>query len=218
MELASIMKRLEESKSAAQAGVKTASVSGPNHTSPDALRSALRSALATTEKTAAAQPASGGSPVGELMKFAEEMSQAEDVALEKKAQILGAAMCDGFMERFASFEQAALQAAPPAVKTAAAHAAAQYMPQTVDTAVEMIKQASQDPDFVKFASENPDLVKEAYTLGYQRTYEGLVKQAQDDYERGYNETMGEVHKTASDCYKQGAITINNVLRKVAGSR
>jgi len=211
MELASIMKRLEDSK-AAQTGVKTASATATAN-APEALRSALRTALATTEKTAAAQVQA--SPVGELMKFAEDLSQAEDHALIKKAQIYGAAMCDSFMERFAAYEQAALQVAPPTVKMAAAQAAAEYLPQTQDQALYTIKTASEDPAFVKFASENPELVKEAYTLGYQRTYEGLVKQAQDDFERGYNETMEQVHKLASDCYKQGAVTINNVLRQVA---
>lgn len=214
MELAKIMQRLEDSKVAAQAGVKTASVSGPSNPAPEALRNALRTALSTTEKTAAVQ-APAGSPVNDLMKFAEDLSQAEDAALEKKAQVLGAAICHGFMSEFARYEQAALETAPATTKMAAAQAAAQYMPQTTDTAVEMIKQASQDPEFVKFASENPELVKEAYALGYQRAYEGLTKQAEEDFQRGYSETMEQVHKLASDCYVQGVQTINNVLRKVA---
>jgi len=215
MELAKIMQRLEDSKVAAQAGVKTASVTGPANPAPEALRTALRTALATGEKTAAAQPVPAGSPVGDLMKFAEDLSQAEDAALEKKAQVLGAAICHGFMSEFARYEQAALDTAPPAVKTAAAQAAAMYMPQTTDTAVEMIKQASSDPEFVKFASENPELVKEAYALGYQRAYEGLTKQAEADFQQGYGETMEQVHKLASDCYTQGVQTINKVLQKVA---
>lgn len=214
MELAQIMHRLEQSTQASS-GVKTASA-GTNGTGaqPAALRDALRTVLSSQEKTAAvAAPAAA--PVGDLLKIAEDISNAEEEHMKKLAQVYGAAMCDGFMERFASYENAALQVAPPQVKTAAAQAAAAAQPQNVDQAVEYIKTAADDPAFVKFAEANPELVKEAYALGYQRQWEGLVKQAQDDFSRGYNETMGEVHKLAADCYKAGAVTINDVLRQQA---
>jgi hypothetical protein len=213
MELGQIMQRLEQSTQTATAGVKTAAAA-PNGagSSPDILRETLRATLGGIEKTASAAAAE---PVGDLLKVAEDLSRAEEAQLLKQAQIYGAAMCDGFMERFASYEAAALQVAPPQAKTAAAQAAASAQPQAVDQAIEHIKVAAADPEFIKFAEANPDLVKEAYALGYQRQWEGLVKQAQDDFNRGYGETMDEVHKLAADCYKAGAVTINNVLRQAA---
>jgi hypothetical protein len=218
MELGQIMHRLEQSTQTAQAGVKTAAApSNGTGSSPDILRETLRATLSGTEKTAAAAGAPV-TPVGDLLKIAEDLSGAEHEHLLKLAHMYGAAHCDGFMERFAQYEAAALQVAPPQVKTAAAQAAAAAQPQQVDQAIETIKTAAADPEFVKFAEAHPDLVKEAYTLGYQRQWEGLVKQAQDDFERGYGETMEEVHKLASDCYRAGAVTINDVLRQASAQR
>lgn len=209
MELQKIMQRLGESRSAAETGIKTASATPSNGTShnPEALRSALHSALSSTEKTASAAPAPTApmqTPEGDLLKIAEDLTNAEEQAMQKQASILGAAMCDGFMERFAQYEEAAGQVAPTA-KTAAM--------QGQDPALETIKTAAQDPAFQKFAAENPDLVKEAFDLGYQQTYGQLVKQAQDEFQRGYDETMTQVHQKAAEVYKTAAVTINNVLRK-----
>jgi len=214
MELAQIMHRLDQSTQTSSSGVKTAAA-GTNGTgtAPEALRDVLRTVM-TQEKTASAV-APANAPVGDLLKIAEDLSNAEHERLIKLSEVYGAAICDGFMAKFAEYEAAALQVAPPQVKTAAAHAAAAAQPQYVDQAVEQIKTAAEDPAFVKFAEAHPELVKEAYSLGYQRQWEGLEKQAQDDFARGYNETMTEVHKLAADCYKAGAVTINDVLRQQA---
>lgn len=209
MELQNIMKRLADSKTATQDGIKTASApSAAAAPTADALRDALHTAMATTEKTAAAPPvAAPSSPEGDLLKMAEDLTNAEEQAMQKQASILGAAMCDGFMERFAQYEDAAGQVAP--AKTASIASLAVPSDATLDT----IKTAAQDPAFQKFASENPDLVKEAFDLGYQQTYGQLVKEAQDDFQQGYDDTMGQVHQVAADSYKTAALTINNVLRE-----
>lgn len=209
MELQDIMQRLNSSRAAEEAAVKTASVKPGNghNPNPEVLRSALRNALATAEseeKTASAQAA--GRPTDALLKMAEDMSNAEDAALQKQAEVYGAAMCDGFMARFAEYEDAAMKTSgvlPQQQKTA-----------SVDEDLEMIKTAAQDPAFQKFASENPELVKEAYDLGYQNQWNGMVKQAQDQFQQGYNDQMERMHKIASDCYKAGAVAINNVLRQM----
>ena len=212
MEIGQIMKRLSDSRNAEQASVKTASVTPREEkTSPEALRNALRETLATapeTEKTASAPM--GENPAGGLLKMAEDLTNAEEEALMKKASIYGAAMCDGFMTRYAQYEEAASQVAPPPPQAQTKTAAA--APQDPD--LEMIKVAAADPEFQKFASENPDLVKEAYDLGYQQTMQYLVKEAQDDYNQGYNDSMETVHKVASASYKAGAVTINRVLRQL----
>jgi len=206
MELAKIMERLGNSQQAEQTAIKTASApAAPSAVSGDALREALTNAMATTEKTAAVAP-SYATPQGDLLKMAEDLSNAEDAAITKQASIYGAAMCDGFMARYAEYEAAAEQVAP--TKTASAHA---YAPVTTDT----VKLAAQDPEFQKFASENPELVKEAYELGYQQTYATRVKEAQDEFDKGYSDTMGQVHKLASDIYARGVMDINTVLKHAA---
>jgi hypothetical protein len=187
MEIAQIMKRLEDSKAADSAGVKTASAPEPNTApSAEALRSELRQVLSQgeTEKRASAQPAQA-SPTGDLVKMATDLANAEEEALMKQAQVYGAAICDGFMSRYAQYEAAANEVAPAQPKTAA------------------VQQPVTD-DFQKFAQENPELTKEAYELGYRTKMAELQEQANERFSAGYNDTMQEVHKIASDLYKHGA--------------
>jgi len=204
MDIAHIMKRLDESRTVEQAAIKTASVKTetPN---ADALRSALRSALSsgTTEKTAAVQQPEDAA--GTLLKMAEDLTHAEEEALMKQAQIYGAAMCDGFMNRFGQYEKAAMEVAP-APKMASAPVYSQ------DPDLDAIKTAAADPGFHKFASENPELVKEAFDLGYQTEWGHLVKQANNEFEQGYNDTMTEIQKIAAQVYANGAITANELIR------
>lgn len=210
MELQDIMKRLNASRSAEEAAIKTASVktgNGHNQT-PETLRNALRDALASVEsntKTASVAP-QPERPTDALLKMASDMANAEDAALQKQATVYGAAMCDGFMARFAEYEDAAMKTAgmPMQQKTAA-----------YDPDLEMIKTAAQDPEFQKFASENPELVKEAFDLGYRQQWDTMVKEAQDQFQQGYNDQMEQLHKVAMQCYKNGAVMINNILRKAA---
>jgi len=207
MDIAQIMKRLDESRTVEQAAIKTASVKTetPN---ADALRSALRTALSsesTTEKVASMPP---NDATGTLLKMAEDLTHAESEALTKQAQVYGAAMCDGFMSRFGQYEKAAMEVAPvQAIKTAAATS-----PSTGDADLDAIKTAAADPGFQKFANENPDLVKEAFDLGYQSEWGRLVKQANDEFEQGYNDTMTEIQKVAAQVYADGAIMANEMVR------
>ena len=189
MEIASIMQRLEASNAADSSGIKTAAATPTTTPTADALRSELRQALSVvTEKTAAAPAASPqASPTSDLLKIASEMAGAEEEALMKQAQVYGAAICDGFMTRYAQYEQAASEVAP--------------MQQPTKTAAVAPVQSL---DFNKFASENPQLVKEAYDLGYHQKMAALKEAANERFGAGYNDTMGEVHKIASDLYKHGA--------------
>jgi hypothetical protein len=191
MEIAKILNRLEASEQAATAGVKTAADRSTEPAAPtaDALRNELRQALSvvTTEKTAAAQTGpSQQTPVGGLVKMASDLVDAEEEALMKQAQVYGAAICDGFMARYAQYEQAANEVAPAPAKTAAA------------------QPAQVDGDFQKFAQENPELTKEAFDLGYRTKMAELQKQADERFQAGYEDTMQEVHKVASALYKHGA--------------
>ena len=187
MEIAQIMKRLEDSKAADSAGVKTASVAPqPAGPSAEALRTELRQVLSqapSTEKTASTRPVQGD-PSADLVKMASDLASAEEEALLKQAQVYGAAICDGFMTRYAQYEAAANEVAPAPIKTAAAQPVSD--------------------DFQKFAQENPELTKEAYELGYRTKMAELQEQANERFGAGYNDTMQEVHKLASALYKHGA--------------
>lgn len=187
MEIAQILQRLEDSEHAATAGIKTAAAQSTNNpTAPiaNALRDELRQALSTvqTEKTAQDRTKQAA-PVEGLVKMASDLVNAEEEALMKQAQVYGAAICDGFMSRYAQYEHAANDVAPQA-KTAAA--------------------PNMDGDFQKFAQENPELTKEAYDLGYRTKKAELRKQADEQFQAGYNDTMGEIHKTAAALYKHGS--------------
>lgn len=191
MEIAQILNRLEASEQASTAGIKTAAVQSSEPTAPtaDALRSELRQALSsvTTEKTAETLPAqSSQAPVAGLVKMASDLVDAEEEALMKQAQVYGAAICDGFMARYAQYEQAAGEVAPAQPKVAAA------------------QPIQPDGDFQKFAQANPELTKEAYDLGYRTKIAELQNQANEQFEAGYSDTMQEVHKVASALYKHGA--------------
>lgn len=211
MEIKDIMKRLDASR--ANDGIKTASATQndtPNTpVNPDALRGALRDAIASApSETKVASDNPANNPAMDLLKLAEDLTSAEEDAMKKQAAIYGAAMCDSFMTRLGQYEEAALQV--PNSKTAQVQ-----QPQTQDVDLDAIKTAAtNDPAFQKFAEENPELVKEAVDLGYRQTWDGLVKTAETDFNNGYNDTMTEIHKIASECYKQGAFTINSVLREM----
>lgn len=212
MEIKDIMKRLDASR--ANEGIKTASIANNAATevpvNPDALRNALRDAIAVTpSEVKTAENNNASNPATDLLKLAEDLTSAEEDAMNKQAAVYGAAMCDGFMTRLSQYEEAALQT--PQTKTA------QAQPQTATQDVDLnaIKTAAaNDPAFQKFAEENPELVKEAVDLGYRQTWDSLVKTANEDFNDGFNDTVTEIHKIASDCYKQGAFTINNVLREM----
>ena len=205
MEIGHILQRLDATKDAANNSIKTASAA-PAQNNADDLRGALRNALTSGETTKTASVSNTSTPQGDLIKMASDLTDAEDAATMKQASIYGAAMCDGFMSRFGQYEKEAEQIVP----TTFAKSAGEY-----DT-------------FEKFASDNPDLVKEAYAVGYRQTYDGLVKQANDeftqgyndtikqanaDYEQGFNDQLVETHKVAAHMYKRGAYAINDIIQR-----
>ena len=230
MEISQIMKRLQDSQTASEAGVKTASVNSNPQGMGMSLRSELHNAIqaasepvqmSALQKTASVQNVQED-PSADLMKMASDLSMAEEEALVKQAQVYGAAIADGFMSRYGQYEQAAAAVAPvqktasydygfekfasenPAlVKEAYARGYNDTIAQ-YDAQQAQAKTASYDYGFEKFASENPALVKEAYDLGYQTKIAELQKEAQVQYSAGYNDTINAVHKTASTLYKHGS--------------
>lgn len=149
-------------------------------TTGEKLKQALKEA--TADPAPAEKQASAGSPVGDLMKTASTIVNAEHEALVKEAHLYGSAVADGFMARVAQHTDAVEQiAAGQFAKTA----------------------ASGDESFEKFASDNPDLVKEAAELGYATTMGQMEKLAEASYSSGYNGAVESIYKFANASFVQG---------------
>jgi len=175
------------------AGEKTAAAAQPVNIQ-DRLVSTVQGVMDTFagggEKTAAAAaptPAPSDPPVAaELLKMAADLAGADNAALVKEGQLMGAAIMDGAMLRMAEWNQAAeAMGTPEGEKTAA------------------------DRDFEKFAAAYPTQVKTAASEGYNAVVQGvrlLQKQASDGtqllkvahaaYVRGYKD-MSRVANAAA---------------------
>ena len=134
-----ILDRLEDTDPSTE---KTASETAPE-TTPEAQLIAQVEAI-TSEKTASETPTA--SPVTDLQAMAKQAHDAEQDHLVKEAHLLGSAIADGFMERYAQYDNALNEAgvktadAPAALsEQAIANAAAQGYKQA---AVDMEKQAA----------------------------------------------------------------------------
>lgn len=149
-----ILKQLEDADSTT---TKVAAAAPATESTHDAL---LRTVKSLSEKTASTAEKS---PVKDLQTMAKEAQEAEFDLLTKQSHFLGAALADGFMERFAQYDAALSQSG---VKTAAA-----LEPETVKAiAAEAYKQAR--VDFEKQASAE-------YEQGYQDQIQAIHKIASD---------------------------------------
>lgn len=128
------------------------------------LEQALNAAL-ETEKTASARQ---NTPGGDLVKIAQKLADAEQLALIKEAELYGAAVCDGFIARMNDHEMSGN------VKTAS------FGGGNVDEA--LVKQAM-DLGYRETTAELQKIAKQAFNKGY----------ADQAYRIGYDQTV----KTAS---------------------
>lgn len=183
----------EKTAAAAPSPLPSSIPSASSDAAADGLRRALKEATADAE--AAIKTAAAPSPLDDLTKLAASVVADEHAATMKEAHQYGAAVCDGFMARFALYDEAAQKfaSAQPATKIA----------------------ADESSDFQKFASANPDIVREAHDLGYEQTRNDLTKLAEAAYLRGYNGTVEWIHKTASDSFVSGFI---HAARLIEASR
>lgn len=147
-----ILSRLEQNDEAIS--TKTASVESVEPSAEEKMLSTVRSLTEATTKTAntANEPSA---PVASLEKLASDAQAAESQILTQKAASLGAALADGFMERFAQYDTAL---GDVAVKTAS----------TVDTAA-LTKEA--------YAAARADLEKQA-AADYQQGYNDQLVEIQ----------------------------------------
>ncbi len=151
-----ILSRLDASDEGV--AVKTAAEAAPSAEAK--MLATVRRISESSVKTASA-PAASAAPATDLHRIAKEASDAEAIALTKQASFLGAALCDGFMERYAQYD-AALSGA--GVKTAA----------TVDP--ELIKQAASD-GYKQAVADMEKKAEEEYNRGYEDQLKAIHKTA-----------------------------------------
>lgn len=118
-------------------------------------------------KTAAEQP-QGGTPAQELEQMAKQAQEAEQDLLLKQAHTMGAAVADGFMERFAQYDVALSE---QGVKTAS----------TPDS--ETIKQAAQK-GYQQAVTEMEKRAEEEYERGYVEQLQQIYKTAAEIHYSG----------------------------------
>ena len=98
--------RILNRMSAADAGITEKTASAPSTPEPDASARMLSTVRAVTNSVKTAAVAATPTPKASLEKMAAEAQQAEETQLIKQAQFMGAALADGFMERFAQYDVA----------------------------------------------------------------------------------------------------------------
>ena len=199
MNLGEIIRSAKTEDTAKTASVASAPASSPAPTtapSQELLKQALAEALSSAgEKQAAAPAPVGHTPTEQLEKVAAELAQAEEEALLKQARLVGAAQCDGFMERLAMYDNAAarLAGATPTVSA--------------------MKTAEADT-FEKFAAENPQLTREAAELGFAQTASQLGALEKRAYDIGFERAVLGIYKNASDSYVRGFRASGDVVDAV----
>lgn len=169
----------EKTASASSAPIDTTKTAVSPSTTGEKLKQALKEA--TADPVPVEKQASADSPVGDLMKTASNIVNAEHEALVKEAHLYGAAVADGFLARVGQHTEAVEKVA----------------------ATEPAKTAGETDSFEKFASENPDLVKEAAELGYATTMSQMEKLAEGSYTAGYNGAVESIYKLANASFVQG---------------
>ena len=97
--------RILNRMSAAESGITEKTAGATNTPEPDGaarMLSTVRAVTSSVKTAAVAAP----TPKASLEKMATEAQQAEETQLLKQAQFMGAALADGFMERFAQYDVA----------------------------------------------------------------------------------------------------------------
>jgi hypothetical protein len=152
MELSQILDSLSSPSASGNRGTeKTASYNNSSASSHNKLEQALNAAL-QTEKTASARQ---NTPGGDLVKIAQKLADAEQLALIKEAELYGAAVCDGFISRMNDHEMSGN------VKTASFGGGG-----NVDEA--LVKQAM-ELGYRETTAELQKIAQQAFQQGYNET-------------------------------------------------
>jgi hypothetical protein len=168
--------RILSRMSAADAGITEKTASAPSTPEPDASARMLSTVRAVTNsvKTAAAAP----TPKASLEKMAAEAQQAEESQLIKQAQHLGAALADGFMERFAQYD-----AALGEIKVAAVGADPAQLQKVAQAAYAQAVQDMEKNAAAEYEAGYNDQLKEVHKIAAdvhyigQQTASAIIQQA-----------------------------------------
>ena len=167
------------------------------------------------EKTAAAPVSKPVDPVEALMVKAAQLAGADQEANKAEANMLGAALADGFLAKMAAAEQEVkvAQAHLPPVQPVQGYAAtlaplAAPLVSTLESTV--------DPEIEKIASvlelqDVPSMQKMAADAGYQ----AVMEKAAEDYRIGHDAALQEVAHGAYSEFVKGAAETEEVLRRMA---
>ena len=177
MELSSIIDALSENPGNEQ--VKTAAAIEQSHSS--SLENALDAAL-SMDKTAS-YSSSDQSPSQDLIKIAQKLADAEQLALVKEAEMYGAAVCDGFLARMNEHDANGVKVAS-------------FGGGDVD---EMLIKQAMELGYRETTSELQKIAQAAFEQGYEDT----TKIASAALQRGYNETIKIANHALRTGFKEG---------------
>ena len=205
MELSSILDALSENPS--QEMSKTASVS--ENSQSNKLESALEAAL-SMDKTASYSNGSVSTPSQDLVKIAQKLADAEQLALVKEAEMYGAAVCDGFIASMGEHEHNGVKVASVG---------------NGDVDEILIKQAM-ELGYRETRNELNKLAQAAYQQGYseqeniasaasQQDYSDTQKIASAALQQGYAEGQKMIKVAAEDRAHRGYQHAINILGSLA---
>lgn len=188
MELSSILDALSENPATEQ--VKTASAVSQSHS--QRLESALDAAL-SMDKTASYN-STVATPSQDLVKIAQKLADAEQLALVKEAEMYGAAVCDGFIARMGEHESNGVKVAS-------------FGGGDVD---EMLMKQAMELGYRETRGELEKLAQQAYAHSYDET----TKIASEALEAEYNEAT----KIASEAIRAGYAEGKQMIKTAAEDR
>lgn len=200
MELNSIIDALTEDQSTE----KTASADQPMS---NRLEQALDDAL-SMDKTASVNEQ--GTPSGDLVKIAQRLADAEQLALIKEAELYGAAVCDGFLARMNEHEASGTKVASFAGGG--------------DVDELLVKQAM-ELGYRETTAHLENLANQAFASGYNETmktasHQGSSQEAEkiasEALQLGYAEGQAMIKQAAEDKAMQGYQHALNILGSLAG--
>lgn len=193
MELSSILDALSENP----VDQLTKTASSVNSTHSNKLESALDAAL-SMDKTASYAAGSVQTPSQDLVKIAQRLADAEQLALVKEAEMYGAAVCDGFITRMGEHES-------NGVKVASFGGEAQVDEFLVKQAMEL--------GYLQTRTELEKLAQHSFNQGYNGASLN-EKIASEALQQGYNDTQ----KLASAALQQGYLEGREMVKIAAEDR
>jgi hypothetical protein len=207
MELSSILDALSEDTRAEQ--VKTAAHVSQSHSSQ--LEAALDSAL-SMDKTAS-YAGSNSAPSEDLIKIAQKLADAEQLALVKEAEMYGAAVCDGFLARMNEHDSNGVKVAS-------------FSGGGGGDVDEMLIKHAMELGYRETQSELQKLAQQAYSEGYaeqtkvasaalQQGYNETTKIASAALQEGYAEGQKMIKVAAENCAQRGYQHALNILGSLA---